>query len=678
MSRAAAVVVLITLASLGIGSVNQLARQTGPSRTVTAQAGAAEERAEQPIEQWNATSPDGRTILSVGRHADGRLIWRTTRNGVVVLHWSPLGIRRSDQDFTTDLRLDQASAATRIDESYRTAFGKRREHRVRATERRLAFHTARGARFEIVLRAHDDGVAFRYRFPDTDTIARTVIEELTGFSVPEGSTAWMQAQQAVGMYSPAYEDLYVQSMSGTAAPRTNGWAFPSLFKTPTGTWLLISESGFDGGYPGAHLQPSAEGGVYRLAFPDPEEGAGVGRVQPRSALPWTLPWRVVMIADRATALLESDLINDLSPPTRFGDLSWIRPGRSAWSWWSDSGSPRHAPVLNTFTDFAAEMGWEYSLVDANWNQMETGTLDEVMANARMRRIGLLLWYNSGGAHNAVAEAPRDRLVDRVTRRREFGQLRDWGIKGVKVGYWQSDKQDRMLQYRALLEDAADYQLLVSLHGSTIPRGWEREFPHLIGMEAVLGAEQYKSREDFPRHAAHQATILPFTRNALGAMDYTPVTFTDLRYPRLTTNAHEVALSVVFQSGVQHFADSARSYRALPEPVLTFLKQVPSGWDDTRGLSGEPGEAVVVARREGEVWYVGGVTADEARTARVPLGFLAESPGARTTAGGWEMTLIADGAADREFSIRTARVSPTDTIEVPMRARGGFVMRLVQR
>jgi hypothetical protein len=674
MPRVAAVLILSTLAVPGFWRSSWPADGTGLAQVLAGQADPSETRAEHPIEQWNATSPDGRTILSVGRYVDGRLVWRATRNGVELLHWSPMGIRRSDQDFTTDLRLDQASAVTQIDETYRTVYGKRREHRVRGTERRLAFRTPRGARFEIVLRAHDDGVAFRYRFPETDTIARTVLEELTGFAVPEGSTAWMQAQQSVGMHAPAYEDVYLQTSAGSAAPRGDGWAFPSLFRTPAGSWLLISESGFDGAYPGAHLQPSVTGGVYRVAFPDPEEGAGVGRVQPRSALPWTLPWRVVLIADRAAALLESDLINDLSAPTRSQDLSWIKPGRSAWSWWSDSGSPRHAPVLNTFTDFAAEMGWEYSLVGANWNQMQTGTFDEVVANARARQIGLLLWYNSGGAHNILAEAPRDRLVDRITRRREFGQLRDWGVKGITVDHWQSDKQDRILQYRALLEDAADYQLIVNLRGSTIPRGWEREFPHLVGMEGVLGAEQYKSRQDFPEQAARQATILPFTRNVIGAMDYTPGTFTDHLYPRLTTNAHELALSVVFQTGVQHFADSARSYRALPEPVLTFLKQVPSGWDETRGLSGEPGETVVVARREGTAWYVGGLTADDARTARVSLAFLGPGRGA----GAWEMTLIADGAADREFGIRTAAVSPTETIEVPMRARGGFVMRIVGR
>jgi hypothetical protein len=212
--------------------------------------------------------------------------------------------------------------------------------------------------------------------------------------------------------------------------------------------------------------------------------------------------------------------------------------------------------------------------------------------------------------------------------------------------------------------------MVNFHGATIPRGWEREFPNVVGMEAVLGAEQYKFRADFPESAAWHNTVLPFTRNVLGSMDYTPVTFTDMQFKRLTSNAHELALSVVFQSAVQHFADSIRSYQALPEAPKTFLKQVPAAWDETRALEGEPGRAVVVARRDSAVWYVGGIAANDPHVSRVSLGFLG--------AGAWQMTLIADGATDREFAARTTSVAATDVVEVPMRARGGFVMRLTRR
>jgi hypothetical protein len=240
-----------------------------------------------------------------------------------------------------------------------------------------------------------------------------------------------------------------------------------------------------------------------------------------------------------------------------------------------------------------------------------------------------------------------------------------------VDFWQSDKQDRIRQYRDLLADAADVHLLVNFHGSTIPRGWSREFPHLVAMESVFGAEQYKFRAFYAARAAAHNTILPFTRNVVGPMDFTPVTFSDARYPHVTTSAHELALSVVFESGVQHFADSVTAYRALPEAPKTFLKQVPAAWDETRALVAEPGREVVVARRDKDVWYVGGLNGQNAAaSARVPLAFLG--------AGSWTMTLIRDGDADRTFADATSTVTPKDVSEVPMRAMGGFVMRLTRK
>ena len=619
---------------------------------------------------WPLVSPDNRTSLIVTRHPDGRLTWRATRAGVVVIAPSPLGVRRVDQEFVDGLTFVRATPAVTLNEQYQMPHGKRRAHRVSGRERTLSFTNAKGAAFDVVMRAHDDGVAFRYRFPGTDTIAKTVSEEVTGFAIPAGSRAWIQAQQPVGQYTPAYEDLYKEVLSGTPAPTADGWAFPALFRLPAGPWVLVTESGLDSSYAGTHLQQNVPDGVYRIRFPNPAEGRGAGIAMPRSPLPWTLPWRVAIIGDAAGRILESDMVNDLAPATRLRDMSWIVPGRSAWSWWSESNSPKSATRLNAYTDFAAEMGWEYSLVDANWNLMTDGSIEQVAAHAREKNIGLTLWYNSGGSHNDVTEAPRDRMSDLVARRAEMRKVKSWGVKGIKVDFWHSDKQDRITQYRAVIQDAADNQLMVNFHGATIPRGWEREFPNVVGMEAVLGAEQYKFRADFPESAAWHNTVLPFTRNVLGSMDYTPVTFSDAQFKRLTSNAHELALSVVFQSAIQHFADSVQSYQALPDPPKTFLKQVPAAWDETRAIEGDPGRAVVVARRDGPVWYVGGIAANDPHVSRVSLTFLG--------VGAWQMTLIQDGATDREFAARTASVAAADVVEVPMRARGGFVMRFTRR
>ena len=618
-------------------------------------------------QDWTLTSTDGKTAVAVVRQTDGRLVWRVSRDGSPILADSPLGVRRSDQAFETGLTLVRASDARSVDETYRTVAGKRRDHRVRGRERTLTFANASGAQVEIVLRAHDDGVAFRYRFPERDAASKLVAGEQTGFHVPDGSTGWLLPHQEVHKYGPAYEDLFMKVASGTPAPRPDGWSFPALFKTPANRWLLITEAALDDSYCGSHLAAESPGGVYRVKFPDPKEGLNVGAVYPVSALPWALPWRVVIVADAAPRLLESDLVMDLSPAPKGGDWSWVKPGRAAWSWWSRSESPKHAEDLNAFTDLASEMGWEYALVDANWNAMQTGTIEDVIAHAKTKNIGLLFWYNSGGPHNDVTEAPRDRMHVRDVRRAEFAKLQTWGVKGVKVDFWHSDKQDRIQQYRDILRDAADFHLLVNFHGCTIPRGWSREFPNLIGMEAVFGAEQYKFREVMAQQGASHNAVLPFTRNVIGPMDYTPVTFSDTKFPHKTTNAHELALSVVFETPIQHFADSVESYRGLPDAPKQFLKQVPTAWDETRGLSGEPGQTVVVARRAGDVWYVGGISGqDSAATARVPLSFLGP--------GTWTVTTIRDGSGDRAFDAATRNVTAAETLDVAMRARGGFVAR----
>jgi len=622
---------------------------------------------------WAVNSPDSHNTIAVARLEDGRLVWRVARDRYELVADSPLGLRRADQDFTTGLRVVESSPVQRIDETYTTPAGKRRNHHVVGNERTVTFANAAGAKLQIVLRAHDDGVAFRYRFPETDGRRKTVVEERTGFHLPDGSKAWVMPQQEVHKYSPAYEDFYMSVPAGTSSARADGWAFPALFRTTADKWLLITESGLDDSYCGSHLAQDASGGLYRIKFPDPKEGLGIGKVEPEWTLPWTMPWRVVIVGDAAGRILESDLVLDVAPPSRIDDTSWIKPGRAAWSWWSKSDSPKHAEDLNAFTDLAAEMGWEYALVDANWNAMQSGTIEDVIAHAKAKNVGLLFWYNSGGPHNDVTEAPRDRMLDRSTRRKEFAKLKAWGVKGVKVDFWHSDKQDRIAQYRAILADAAEFQLMVNFHGSTIPRGWSREFPNLVGMEAVFGAEQYKFRDGYAERAPWHNTVLPFTRNVAGPMDFTPVTFSDAKYPHQTTNAHELALSIVFENPIQHFADSVESYRGVPAGVKTFLKQVPTAWDETRVLEGEPGVKVLIARRKGDVWYIGGINGQDIRgSAGFNVAFLG--------GGRWRGALIKDGTSDREFVVAVADIEDvppgrTSSFAVPMQPRGGFVMRL---
>jgi alpha-glucosidase len=265
------------------------------------------------------------------------------------------------------------------------------------------------------------------------------------------------------------------------------------------------------------------------------------------------------------------------------------------------------------------------------------------------------------------EQPRDRMFDRAIRRAEMARLAEWGVRGVKVDFFHSDKQAGIQLYLEILADAAEVGLMVNFHGCTVPRGWSRTWPNLMTMEAVPGAEQYSFDPGYPAAAPWHNTILPFTRNAVGPMDYTPVTFGHQLYPHVTTAGHELALSVVFESGLLHLADSAESYRSLPRPVRDFLSVVPAVWDETRFLAGEPGAFVVVARRQAEAWYVGGITGDEAREIAVALAFL--------ESGSFSQTLITDGRTGDGFDVADATVDARGELSVAMPARGGFVARL---
>jgi hypothetical protein len=384
--------------------------------------------------------------------------------------------------------------------------------------------------------------------------------------------------------------------------------------------------------------------------------------------PWASPWRIVVSGRTLAAIAESSLPHHVSRPPAARDWSWVKPGRATWSWWSDHASPRDYRAITPFIDLASRWGWEYSLVDANWDRMKNGNVEQLAAYAKERNVGLLLWYNSGGEHTEITEEPRDRLIDHASREKEFARLERLGIKGVKVDFFQSDKPWMIQHYLGILSDAADHHLLVDFHGCTIPRGWQRTWPNLMAMEAVRGAEVYSCCPEYGPAAVWQNTVLPFTRNVVGSMDYTPVTFTDQKIAHQTSYAHELALSVLFESGIQHFADAVRGYEALPDYAQSWLKQVPVVWDETRFVAGYPGQFAVLARRAGDIWYLAGVEgAKEARTLTLALPFLGR--------GAHRIELITDGADAKSFARSGKTLAAGTPLEVALRPAGGFVAKI---
>jgi len=382
-------------------------------------------------------------------------------------------------------------------------------------------------------------------------------------------------------------------------------------------------------------------------------------------LPWMMPWRVLIIGRELPVVVESNLVASLNPPSVIEDPSWVKPGRASWSWWSDPASPRNFNSLKNFIDLAAEMGWEYSLVDANWDLMEGGNIEQLVKYADSKNVGILMWYNSGGAHNKVTERPRDIMADPVKRKEEFKKLAGWGVKGVKVDFFQSDKQGIIRQYFDILKDAADNNIMVNFHGCTLPRGWNRTWPNLVSMEAVRGAECYGFDSLFTSLApTHNATIA-FTRNVVGSMDYTPVTFTDQRFPHITTFGHELALSVLFESGIVHFADRVSAFRELPSVPKDFLKNLPVAWDESLLIAGDPGKYCVMARRKGKTWYIAGINGtNEPQHWMLDLDRLKKEK--------LEGTMITDGPDGKSFKTSPFGINAADQLHVGALARGGFV------
>ena len=623
-------------------------------------------------DQWRIQSPDGKIEVTVNQDKEkGNGLSYSVRyledsNAKEVVKSSRLGIIREDAEFSGNLNFLNLETQLNNLHDYTMVKGKRLKNKVYSNRMVLSFENEDQKSLNIVFEVFNEGVGFKYEFPDSSDEIHTAVEELTEFAMPVGN-AWIQSYDTLNTWSPSYEYGYSPKMDiGTQAPLTTGWGYPALFET-NGLWALVTETGIDGSYCGSHLSADCSGGVYKVEYSFEWENYGQWEAKPKHTLPWETPWRIVIIGNNQGDIVESNLVMHLADAQKIEDASWIEMGISSWNWWGDHDGGKKYNSLKKFVDFSNEMGWEYSLVDADWHSMEGGSLEQLADYAEGKDVGLMIWYNSGGPHSRVMDVgPRNMMHIPEIRRAEMQRIREMGIRGIKVDFFQGDKQGTMQYYIDIIEDAADYHLLVNTHGCTIPRGWDRTLPNLVSMEAVRGAELY-SYAPYAKRALWQNTILPFTRNVLGSMDYTPVTFSDYseETPHLTTNAHELALSVVFESGVQHFADRVESYRQQPQQVVDFLKNVPVIWDDTRFIEGYPGEYIVLAREREGMFYVAGINGKiEDRDVELDLSFLEEDRE-------YDIHLIKDGDDSRSFSFETLKITGKQKLAVDMLPGGGF-------
>lgn len=544
-----------------------------------------------------------------------QLFYRITSQGETVVQRSKLGLQMDGILYGQNVSKPKVLKKI-IDESYSLKSGKQLQTRNHCMEYRLSFKDKTKRPFQLVVRVYDTGVAFRYVFPDIDNTSHTIQKELTEFSLPQGK-AWIHPYDWNDRKKPSYEQFCQNGIQiGTKSPYEQGWAFPMLFETNS-RWAMVTEACLDGTYPATHIDNNGENGAYRIRFPEIEEPIIPDAPEPQSSLPWKTPWRVIIIGSDLNTIFTSQIVSHLNPPSEITDTDWIKPGKATWSWWYSGATVRQYKEQLKYVDFCREMGWSYSLIDAGWQQMDGEGVEGVVKYAKEKGVGIWLWYHSGaGRENAPMS------VDSL-RRKEFKRISELGVKGVKVDFFDTDKQRIITLYPAILKDAADFHLMVDFHGATLPRGWERTWPNLMTTEAIKGAESLGRQTVCDRMAEHNATVV-FTRNVVGSMDYTPVTFSNkirqgVEAFRRTSMAHQLALSVAFESGFLCFADRAEGYQALPQVPKDFLKEVPVAWDESRLLAGYPSDYAVIARRKGEVWYIGAINGkNEARELRFSL------------------------------------------------------------
>lgn len=573
-----------------------------------------------------------------------------------------LGLIRSDQDFSDKLKFVKAGKPRQINEQYTAIHGKELERSNQGNETIAYFENPGRAKMNVIIRAYNDGAVFRYEFPEKSGTF-VVKDELTAYSIPDSTKRWLQK------FNPANEGYYRVSVSGE---QQQDWAYPALFQTPdSACFYLIHEADLGRTYCGTKLANHAEPTKYKLTFPDEWNGRGQGEVQPTITLPWKSPWRVIMLGN-LNDIVSSNLVDDVSTPSVVKNTDWIKPGLVSWNYWSDNHGTRDYQVVRKFADLAAEMGWPYTLLDWEWDAMGNGgNLDDALAYIHSIGVKPLIWYNSGGDHTWVASTPKDRMLTHENRVEEFTKLREKGIVGVKVDFFESEKQDMINYYIDILEDAAKFEMMVYFHGCLVPRGWGRTYPHLMTYEGVRGAEWYNNTPDFTYEAPAHNTIMPFTRNVVGSMDYTPVTFTNSQHPHITSFGHEIALGVLFESALQHMADRPEGYERLPYAARTFLRDIPVIWDATLLVDGYPGQDVTMARRKGETWYLSGINGEnKVKHKKIKLDFLPEGKKYR-------LMLIADGSHDQELTTTYKVVGRTDELDVKMLRRGGFTASLEQ-
>ncbi|MFV0326652.1 MAG: glycoside hydrolase family 97 protein [Bacteroides xylanisolvens] len=572
-------------------------------------------------ENKQITSPDGKLVVTVA-DMDGRPSYSVSYDNVLFLKPSPLGIIANIGDFSSGMSLEKNVSTNKIDETYELASIKQSKVRYVANEAVFSFTQQGKTIYDVIFRISNNDVAFKYKmYPQGETLSCVVKQEVTGFAFPDGTTTFLCPQsKPMGGFartSPSYETSYTADDVAGKNGWGEGYTFPCLFRNGDNGWVLVSETGVNGGYCASRLL-GHKGGTYTIGFPQEGEANGNGTVSPGIALPGETPWRTITVGKTLAPIVETtvpfDVVKPLYPAK--GEYTY---GRGSWSWIIGmDGSTNYKEQLR-YIDFSAAMGYQSVLVDALWDkQIGRDKIEELAKYGKDKGVALYLWYNSNGYWNDAPQTPRGIMDNAIARRKEMKWMQSIGIRGIKVDFFGGDKQMTMQLYEDILSDANEYGLLVIFHGCTLPRGWERMYPNFASSEAVLASENLHFSQGSCDNEAFNATLHPFIRNTVGSMDFGGSALNKYYNAdnaprgsrRVTSDVYALATAVLFQSPVQHFALAPNNLTDAPAWAIDFMKEVPTTWDEVRFIDGYPGKYVILARRHGDKWYIAGVNAQK--------------------------------------------------------------------
>lgn len=591
-----------------------------------------------------------------------------------MLEESPLGLESTIGDFSTGLTF-LSESKKQIEENYYLPNGKTSRIHYLANELTVSYLNKNKDTLQVLFRVSNNDIALAYRLASPKQTHCTIKRELTGFNFPAHTTTFITPQAPSGegwmKTKPSYEEEYTnEEPIGTPSKYRLGYTFPALFHLGNTGWVLLSETGVTSRYAGTRLSEGNQEGLYTIAFPEKEENGGMGDNTVTSNLPLTTSWKTITVGETLKPIVETTSAYNGMKPVYTASQPY-KPGRSTWSWilWQDESCNYKDQQI--FIDLAAEMGYEYILIDALWDkQIGYENMPSLIAYAQSKGVDVILWYNSNGAWNDAPQGPKQRMDTAPARQKEMAWMKSLGVKGIKVDFFGGDKQTTMKLYEDILTDANQYGIFVVFHGTTLPRGWERMYPNHMGSEAALVSENLVFSQDFANKEAYTSTMLPFTRNAVSAMDFGPVFFNkrfskqaDKGTIRKTTDAFQLATSILYQSPVQHFGITPNNIQEQPEYVINFMKKIPTTWDETRFIDGYPGKYCVMARRYGSKWYIGATNASNSlQSYTLSLPWLI----------GKEVTVLFDHK-DRSVGFKTAKIDKKGLLKIELENLGGCVI-----